>query len=75
MHTCINFSQIYDISKRTECNSILYIYHYTNLRFVRESVTGRSTEAIQPALKVFFLCIVGLGHYTRQPTDSLEMAL
>ena len=32
-------------------------YHYTNLRFVsesvRESVTRRSTEAIRPALKQF----------------------
>ena len=52
------------------------VYHYTNLTVVCESVTGRSTEAIRPARKShLFLCIVGLGRYTRQPTDSPAMAL
>ena len=30
-----------------------FLYHYTNLTVVRESVTGRSMEAIRPARKSF----------------------
>ena len=37
-------------------------------------MSGRSREAIGPVLKVVFLCIVGLGRYTRQPNDSTSLA-
>ena len=53
--------------------STYHPYHYTNLTVDCESVTGRSTEAIRPALKSF----VSLQHWTwtLQPTDSPAMAL
>ena len=40
--------------------SLYYILHWLS---IRES--GRSREAVQSELKVFFLFNAGLGHYTR----------
>ena len=43
---------------------------------VRESVRDRKVNGSHSiCAKVFFLCIVGLGRYSRQPTDRLATAL
>ena len=42
---------------------------------VGESGPGGQRKPFDLCEKVLFLCIVGLGRYTRQPTDSPAMAL
>ena len=50
-----------------------------DIRALISMVTGRSTEAIGAKcfflFLFFFLFIVGLGRYTKQPTDSPATAL